>query len=204
VACVCWSGESRFARGRTSASLTSALGAQPATADRRDRWRPAGPGISGAVRTQCGPGRLRSRAGSGPLRCADVWGAPVLRDRRQDRPAVPGWPFPALGGLGGVGRWSAVAASSRGVLRGDVAIPQRRTSSETDNLQETHEFYVASASALDMPRVRVSLRSCEVWRVGRRAASGSVRHSSHLSGGDALLLLQSKHERSNHGAARPQ
>jgi hypothetical protein len=66
----------------------------------------------------------------------------------------------------------------------------------------THEFYVASASVLDMPRVRVSLRLCQVWRVGRRAVYGPVRDSFHLSGGDLPLLLRSeycegKYERSN-------
>jgi hypothetical protein len=61
--------------------------------------------------------------------------------------------------------------------------------------QKTHELYVASASVLDMPRVRVSLRVCQVWRVGRRGLYGSVSHSSHLSGGDLPPLMNSCRER---------
>jgi hypothetical protein len=46
------------------------------------------------------------------------------------------------------------------------------------HFKQTHKFYVASASVLDVPCVRISLRLCEVWPVGRRALCGFVRESS--------------------------
>jgi hypothetical protein len=72
-----------------------------------------------------------------------------------------GGPLVCLGGL-----WVRVE-EGLAVLRRLVAIPQIGVEPLMPTIAgKTHEFYVASASALDRPRVRVSLRVCQVWRVG--------------------------------------
>jgi hypothetical protein len=73
---------------------------------RGSRWR-ADPARTGATRIS---------AGFGPSGVWTPWRSLLPRPGR-DRPAVPGWPFPGLGGLGGTGRWSAVAASGSGLGR---------------------------------------------------------------------------------------
>jgi hypothetical protein len=55
---------------------------------------------------------------------------------------------------------------------------------------KTHEFCVAAASVLDMPRVRVSLRLCHVWCVGGRAGLRLRTAFVRLSGGDLPFLLR--------------
>jgi hypothetical protein len=62
--------------------------------------------------------------------------------------------------------------------------------------RETPDFYVASASVLGVPRIRVSLRLCEVWPERQMGTLRLRKAFIHLSGG-VSLLLRSKHERSN-------
>jgi hypothetical protein len=84
------------------------------------------------------------------------------------------------------------------VLRRLMAIPQIGVEPLMPTISgKTREFCVASASVLDMPGVRVSLRLCHVWRVDGRAVCGSVRHSSSCQEVTCRSCLRSKHERSN-------
>jgi hypothetical protein len=77
------------------------------------------------------------------------------------------------------------------VLRRLMAIPQIGVAPLMPTISgKTREFCVASASVLDMPRARVSLRLCHVWCVGGRAVCGSVRAFVRLSGGDLPFLLR--------------
>jgi hypothetical protein len=128
---------------------------------RGDRWCPAprrGPGVSDGVRTQCGPGRPRSRPAPVPYgaRPPAALGPPRAVT---DRSAVSGWPFLLWEGLGGAGHWSALAASRPGLRKvrlceGGSWLSRRLACSvRCRQSQETHEFYAASASVLDMPRV---------------------------------------------------
>jgi hypothetical protein len=147
-----------------------------------DRWCPA---RTWGFWWRADPMRTRATtitAGSGPLRCAAAGGARPPR-AVTDRSAVSGWPFLLWEGLGGAGHWSALAASRPGLRKvrlceGGSWLSRRLACSvRCRQSQETHEFYAASASVLDMPRVWGSLRLCQVWRVGRGALCGSVRHS---------------------------
>jgi hypothetical protein len=84
------------------------------------------------------------------------------------------------------------------VLRRLVAIPQIGVEPPMPTTSgKTREFFVASASVLDRPRVRVSLRLCHVWRVGGRAVCGSVRHSSSCQEVTYRSCCEGKHECSN-------
>ena len=77
------------------------------------------------------------------------------------------------------------------MLRRLMAIPQIGVAPLMPTISgKTREFCVASASVLDMPRVRVSLRLCHVWCVDGRAVCGSVRAFVRLSGGDLPFLLR--------------
>ena len=84
------------------------------------------------------------------------------------------------------------------MLRRLMAIPQIGVAPLMPTISgKTREFCVASASVLDMPRVRVSLRLCHVWCVGGRAVCGSVRHSSVCQEVTCRSCCEGKHERSN-------
>jgi hypothetical protein len=97
-------------------------------------------------------------AGSGPLRCAAAGGA---RSSASGDGSVCRFRLAvsALGGLGGAGHWSALAASRPGLRKvrlceGGSWLSRRLACSvRCRQSQETHEFYAASASVLDMPRV---------------------------------------------------
>jgi hypothetical protein len=82
------------------------------------------------------------------------------------------------------------------VLRRLMAIPQIGVEPLMPTISgKTHEFCVAAASVLDMPRVRVSLRFCHVWCVGGRAVCGSVQHSSVCQEVTCRSCCEGKHER---------
>ena len=89
---------------------------------------------------------------------------------------MPGRPVPAWEGLEGRAAGLRVVAPRSGLrkvrLRGGRLVMIRRLaySGRYEELRETREFCVASASVLDMPPLWGSLRSCQVSDV----AGGSL------------------------------
>jgi hypothetical protein len=72
-----------------------------------------------------------------------------------------------------------------------------RIASDTENFRKTHEFYVTSASVLDMPRLGVPLRLCRVSYVGRWVALRLRRRLSICQEVTCHFTARGKHERRN-------